>query len=592
MSEIHRSHAGILSGSGNSKHELVEALKSARGEFVHLGAFSFFVNLLMLTGPLYMLQVYDRVLASQSVPTLTALTLLALILYATMGGLEWVRSNLFNGFASRFEDLLGDRAANASLELSLSDAGRASDKPLRDLRQLRRFFSSPVLNAVFDAPWSPLFFVVLFMMHPFFGVWAVFGALVLAGLSVLNQKTSAHLLKESEERERAAQQRALEMVQNAEVITALGMQENVKQRWREAFDGSDDNLLRSGRRLAGFTAATKTFRLFLQSAILGIGAWLIIASRGGASSHGEMVAASILMGRAIAPIEQIVGQWRSIVFAHEAWGSLKRFLDRAVPTPEKMELPSITGRLAVEAAFAAPPGIRKPVLRGLNFQLEPGDVLGVLGPSAAGKSTLARVLTGVWPVSAGSIRLDGADIGLYGQERLGKQIGYLPQQVDLLSGTVRDNISRFDPSATAEEIIEAARLAACHELILGLPNGYDTEIGRAGAYLSAGQRQRVGLARALFRNPGFVVLDEPNSNLDSPGEEALKQAVAQLSQQKATSIIIAHRPNTVMQCNKLLVLDGGEIRLFGPRDEVLGKIMPKSGGANVTSMKPRTESHV
>jgi ABC-type protease/lipase transport system fused ATPase/permease subunit len=257
-----------------------------------------------------------------------------------------------------------------------------------------------------------------------------------------------------------------------------------------------------------------------------------------------------------------------------------------------MELPSITGRLAVEAAFAAPPGIRKPVLRGLNFQLEPGDVLGVLGPSAAGKSTLARVLTGVWPVSAGSIRLDGADIGLYGQERLGKQIGYLPQQVDLLSGTVRDNISRFDPSATAEEIIEAARLAACHELILGLPNGYDTEIGRAGAYLSAGQRQRVGLARALFRNPGFVVLDEPNSNLDSPGEEALKQAVAQLSQQKATSIIIAHRPNTVMQCNKLLVLDGGEIRLFGPRDEVLGKIMPKSGGANVTSMKPRTESHV
>ena len=576
----------------NSRTEVLNALLQSRRAFIHLAVFSFFINLLMLTGPLYMLQVYDRVLTSQSVPTLVALTVLVFALYATLGILEWIRSNLFSGVASRFEDAIGDRALQASMAYSLSDSGRVSEKPVRDLRQLRRFFASPVLNAAFDSPWSPLFFLVLFILHPFFGCWAIFGAIVLIGLSLINQNTSARLLKDSEETERQSQQQAMEMVRNAEVIKALGMGSHVQRRWKGAFDRSDRSMFLAGRRLSGFTSATKVFRLFLQSAILGIGAWLVIRGGGGTSTPGEMIAASILMGRAIAPIEQVVGQWRSIVSAHDAWQSLQKFLQKTPEDAEMMELPPITGRLSVENAFAACPGSNKPTLKALNFSLKPGDVLGVLGPSAAGKSTLARILTGIWPTSSGAIRLDGADIRTFEQERLGKQIGYLPQQVDLLSGTIRENIARFDTDAPPEAVIEAAQTAACHELILRLPDGYGTEIGQAGAYLSAGQRQRIGLARALFGSPRFVVLDEPNSNLDGPGEDALQRAIGRLKEQIATTILVAHRPNTIVQCNKLLVLDGGEIKAFGPRDEVLARIMPKTPASNVTTMRSRSETNV
>ncbi len=580
-----------MTSKAKSRGELITALTSAKGVAWHLFGFSMFINLLMLTGPLYMLQVYDRVLSSQSVPTLIALTVLILALYSTLGLLEWVRSGILSASASRFEDILGDRAVSASMSVSLSDAGRASDKPLRDLRTIRRFLSGPVLNTVFDAPWSPIFFIVLFMLHPFFGLWSLFGGVVLVALGLLNQRLTAHHMQQTEESERLAQTMSLEMVRSAEIIEALGMRPHLQARWKKAFDQSDSSLLQSSQKLAVFTSITKAFRLFLQSAILGLGAWLVIRGTGGNVTAGELVAASILMGRAIAPVEQLVAQWRSIVATREAWAALTQSLERTPPVADVMQLPPITGQVTVENAFAGPPGSRKPFLQGVSFKLEPGDVIGILGPSAAGKSTLARVIAGLWPAMSGAVRLDGAELSFFQRDQLGRQIGYLPQQSDLMSGTIRDNICRFDPNAQADAIIEAAQAAACHDLILHLPDGYDTEVGQAGAYLSAGQRQRIALARALFGNPKLVVLDEPNSNLDAQGDEALQSAILGLRLRKATTIIVAHRPNAIIHCDKLLVLNAGKMVTFGPRDEVLATIKPKVVSPNVTSIHPRTESN-
>lgn len=567
--------------------ELKEALRASRQVFWHAGGFSLFVNILMLTGPLYMLQVYDRVLASQSIPTLLALTLLVLVLYGTLAVLEWARSGLFSVAASRFEGTLIDRAAASAMSLSLADPGRATDRPIRDLRALRRFIASPVSGAMFDVPFSPLFLIVLFMLHPLFGAWAVFGAVVLVAASALNERMSARLMKESEDYERTSAMRSSEMTRNAEVLKALGMTGTVRARWRSLFDGGDSAFARSGRILSGFSSGTKAFRLFLQSAILGIGAWLVIQAE---ASPGAMIASSILMGRAIGPLEQIVGQWRSIVSARESWTALKAALSRVPPQAESMPLPPIQGAVSVENAYAGPPGAQAHVLKGLTFQLVPGDVLGVLGPSAAGKSSLARILTGAWPVSSGHIRLDGADITSLPSDTLGPQIGYLPQQADLLSGSVRDNIARFRADASPEAIISAAQAAGCHDMILRLANGYDTEIGLGGAYLSAGQRQRIGLARALFGNPNLIILDEPNSNLDGPGELALQTAIAAAKARSATVVIIAHRPNAIVHCTKLMVIDEGRIREFGPAEEVLAKVLPKQA-PNVRTIRPGEGGH-
>lgn len=570
-----------MAQTGEQTRELSKALSESRGIFLHLAAFSFFVNLLMLTGPLYMLQVYDRVLMSQSVETLVALTLLVLVLYVALAFLEWVRSQLFNEASSGFEDVLGDRAGEAALHLGLSRGGVGSDKPLRDLRTIRRFLSGPAPKAMFDAPWSPLFFLVLFALHWIYGLWALFGAVVLLCLGLLNQRASMRQIKETEQHEYGAQLRASEMVRNSEVLHAMGMNHKLKDRWRHAFDSSDAALSKSGSILSGFTSGTKSFRLFLQSAILGIGAYLSII---GVSTPGAMIAASILMGRAIAPIEQTVGQLRSITNVRDAWRNLRDAIDHLPPEEGKIELPPIRGHVTVENVYAAPLGATKPTLKALNFEVMPGEALGVVGSSAAGKSSLARVLLGIWKPLSGHVRIDGGDLASWPRESIGPQLGYLPQQVDLLAGTVKENICRFDANPKDNDIIEAAMAANCHELILGLPDGYESEIGAGGSYLSAGQRQRIGLARALYGNPNLVILDEPNANLDGPGEQALHQAIKGLLERRASVIIIAHRPNAIMQCHKLLVLDQGEVKAFGPREEVLQKILPQR--ANKAQLRP------
>jgi PrtD family type I secretion system ABC transporter len=568
--------------SRNSRNRANEAIAASRKAFIGLGVFSLFINLLMLTGPLYMLQVYDRVLASSSIPTLVALTLLVAVLYLTLGLLDWCRSSLFSVVASNIEGRLSEPAITTSFQQNLSQPGRTTDRSLRDLRTVRRFIGSPALPALFDAPFSPLFFVVLFMMHAFYGIWALVGAGVLVTLALINQAINRKALREAEMQEQQANQSAGELLRHSEVISALGMKDRLVRRWRKQFDDSDTALTQTGESLGGFSAATKAFRLLLQSGILGLGAWLSIEQL---STPGAMIAASILMGRAIAPIEQIVGQWRNVSQARQSWTSLTEAIAGLGDDTQPMELPPLRGRVDFENVTAAPPGVKTPVLRQIALSLNAGDCLGIIGPSASGKSTFARILLGIWQPMAGVVRLDGADVNTIPRERLGPQVGYMPQQVDLFAGSVRDNIARFDPGASAEAVVAAAQAAGCHELILSLPDGYETDIGENGAFLSAGQRQRVGLARALFGDPALVVLDEPNSNLDGEGDTALQKAISGLKQRGATVVIIAHRPNAIAHCNRLIVLDQGRIRLEGPRDEVLAKLQPASPQSRVAPIR-------
>ena len=568
--------------SRNSRNRANEAIAASRKAFIGLGVFSLFINLLMLTGPLYMLQVYDRVLASSSIPTLVALTLLVAVLYLTLGLLDWCRSSLFSVVASNIEGRLSEPAITTSFQQNLSQPGRTTDRSLRDLRTVRRFIGSPALPALFDAPFSPLFFVVLFMMHAFYGIWALVGAGVLVTLALINQAINRKALREAEMQEQQANQSAGELLRHSEVISALGMKDRLVRRWRKQFDDSDTALTQTGESLGGFSAATKAFRLLLQSGILGLGAWLSIEQL---STPGAMIAASILMGRAIAPIEQIVGQWRNVSQARQSWTSLTEAIAGLGDDTQPMELPPLRGRVDFENVTAAPPGVKTPVLRQIALSLNAGDCLGIIGPSASGKSTFARILLGIWQPMAGVVRLDGADVNTIPRERLGPQVGYMPQQVDLFAGNVRDNIARFDPDAPAEAVVAAAQAAGCHELILSLPDGYETDIGENGAFLSAGQRQRVGLARALFGDPALIVLDEPNSNLDGEGDTALQKAISGLKQRGATVVIIAHRPNAIAHCNRLIVLDQGRIRLEGPRDEVLAKLQPASPQSRVAPIR-------
>lgn len=563
----------MLKAGSQSDDAVIGALQTLRPVFYGVIGFSLFTSLLMLTGPLYMLQVYDRVLNSGSVPTLLALTLLILALYAGLGLLEWVRNSVLSRAGSRFEDVLSDETLVATLDQTLHDPGQSGDRPLRDLRLLRRFISSTAVTAAFDAPYSIIFFLILFLIHWLYGLLAVFGGIVLVAIAYVNQRVTNEAMREAERLELAAQTQVREVTQNAELIEALGMAGRVQALWRDKFDRSDAALVSSASLLGRFVSGTKAFRMFLQSSVLGLGAYLSII---GLSTPGAMIAASIITGRAIGPLEQLVGQWRSVTSARTAWESLGEVLDRSVKSKDLMQMPRIEGQIKLEGVSAGPPGAKRAFLSGLNITIEKGDIIGLIGPSAAGKSTLARLILGIWPAQIGAVRIDGADMKSWSRDVIGPQLGYLPQQVDLFSGLVRENISRFETDAKAEDIIAAAKAAGCHDMILRLPDGYDTEIGQRGAYLSAGQRQRVGLARALYGDPAIVVMDEPNSNLDHTGEQALQAAIKTLKDRGATVVIVAHRPNAIAQCNKLLMLEDGKVRAFGPRDEVLAKVAPKA----------------
>ncbi len=550
--------------------ELARIRAESRSLYWSVGLFSVFVNLLMLTGPIFMLQVYDRVLGSRSEETLLALVILVVFLYAAMGLLDWIRARVTSRIAARFQSRLDRRTFEAVLDQSAQrERGRAAPPPstaLRELEAVRAFMASPVLMALFDLPFTPLFVAGIFLFHVELGLLAILGGLVLVAVAVVNSMSTRGPQLEAARDSQTAERWADHIQRDAETVRSLGMRGAAFDRWIEARSRALERGLNATDRTGGFTTLTKTWRLFLQSAMLGLGAWLVLR---GELTAGAMIAGSILLGRALAPIELVVGQWALVTRAVKGWGTLSDLLGRNRPAAPRTMLPRPEARLDVESLTVIPPGEQAATLRMLNVTLPPGHALGVIGPSGAGKSTLARALTGVWPPAGGRVRLGRAALDQYDPDVLGHLIGYLPQTVTLFEGTIAQNIARLSEHPDPQAVVAAARKAAAHEMIVELPDGYDTRLEAGGGRLSGGQIQRIGLARALYGDPVLLVLDEPNSNLDNAGSEALNEAIRGAKADRRSVIIMAHRPAAIAECDLLLVLEGGMRRAFGPRDEVL-----------------------
>lgn len=561
------------------RHDGRRELGSARAEgwalLTSVGLFSFAVNCLMLVGPLFMLQVYDRVLSSRSVPTLWALFALVAFLFLLMGVLDLVRNRVMLRVAARFQDRMEGRVFQASLEEGGDSGNEAVVKGgLRDLDSVYRLVASPVLLALFDMPFAPLFMGAVFILHPILGYVALGGAVFLVIITLLNQWLSKAPLQQAMTSGARAERLADLYRDSGELVGALGMRASAYARWKAARDAATGASVQGADRAATFTVISRTFRLFLQSALLAAGAWLVLQQE---VTPGAMIASSILMGRALAPVEQVVGGWQLVQRAQDGWNRLVQLLSRRPPQGRRTPLPRPDAQLDVTQLSVVPPGQNAATLRGVTFSLAPGQALGVIGPSGAGKSTLARALIGAWPVAGGSIRLGGATLDQYEPDVLGKLVGYLPQQVTLFSGTIAENIARMETSPDPEKVVAAAIAANAHQMILDMPQGYDTLIDQTAGRLSGGQMQRIGLARALYDEPALFVLDEPNSNLDNDGSEALNRAIRSIKARGGAVIIMAHRPAAIADVEMLLVLDGGLRRAFGPRDEVLKSMVRNAG---------------
>ena len=548
------------------REELRAARKESRSLYWFVAIFSFFVNLLMLTGPLYMLQVYDRVLGSRSEATLIALSLLVAFLYGMMGLLDFARGRVMGGVGARFQARLDRRVFEAVMRRSAIASDEKSATGLRDLEAVQRLMTSPVLMSLFDIPWTPVFLIGIMIFHPWLGYLALVGGAILIVIALLNQLSTREPVSKANMATFKSENMAEQIRNEAEMIRSLGMTGAAFHRWQTARTESLRSALKSADLAGGFNTSTKTFRLFLQSAMLGLGAYLVLQ---GELTPGAMIAGSILLGRALAPIESAIGQWPMVQRSLKGWDSLSELLGEVPPEPERTPLPKPKAKLEAQAVTVIPPGEQQAALRAVNFVIQPGQAVGVIGPSGAGKSTLARAITGVWRPAGGKMRLDGASLDNYAPDVVGQHIGYLPQRVQLFDGTIAENIARLLPDADPQKIVEAAQRAAAHDMILKLPDGYDTRVSAAGGRLSGGQIQRIGLARALYGDPVILVLDEPNSNLDNEGSMALNLAIRQMKEEQKSVLIMAHRPAAIQECDTLLVLDGGVRTAFGPKDDVL-----------------------
>ena len=530
--------------------------------------FSMFTNALMLTGPLYMLQVYDRVLGSRSEETLLALSLLVTFLFLIMGILDYVRGRVAARIGARLQDRLDERVFRATL----ARAGRTGQQQtgLMDLEAIQRLLSSPVFLAVFDLPWTPLFLLAIFVFHPWLGWLALAGGGLLVGVTLLNQARSGGPLAEAGQASLLADRVAGRLQTDSELVRSLGMQGRALARWKHMRDRALAQTIKASDRVGGFTTLTKTLRLFLQSAMLGLGAYLVLQ---GQMTAGAMIAGSILLGRALAPIEMAIGQWQLIARARQGRQRLRRLLREERPEPARLPLPRPRAMLEVNQLSVVPPGHGQATLRGVTFRVQPGQAVGVIGPSGAGKSTLAKALTGVWKPAGGQIRLDGATLDQYDPDTLGQLIGYLPQTVTLFDGSLAENIARLEAHPDPAKVVEAAQRADADPLCRRQSEGYDTVMTSGGNRLSGGQLQRIGLARALYGDPVLLVLDEPNSNLDNDGAEALNRAIRAMKAAGNGVLIMAHRPAALRECDMLLVLENGAARMFGPRDDILRKVL-------------------
>ena len=561
-------------------NEMLAALTAYKSAFFNIGLFSAVINLLMLAPALYMLQVYDRVLASGNQMTLLMLTLMILGLFGLMGALEWVRSQVVIRLGTQMDMCLNQRVFDAAYEAQLKGGTQAAGQALHDLTTLRQFATGQALFAFFDAPWFPVYLCVIFMFSPWLGLLALGGAVVLMALAWINQRVSRGPLKAASELSVEATQQASAHLRNAEAIEAMGMLDTLRGRWLAQHTAflAQQNL--ASEKTATVTAWSKGVRLALQSLVLGLGAWLAVQ---GQITAGMMIAGSILMGRVLGPIDQLIGVWKQWTSARLAYQRLEALLHAHPPRAARMALPAPRGELSVEHLGASAPGTRRATLANLSFNLPAGHVLGIIGPSGCGKSTLARLLVGAWQPLSGKVRLDGADLAQWDKHQLGPYLGYLPQDIQLFAGTIAQNIARF-AEVDADKVLAAAQMAGVHALILQLPEGYETRLGEGGAGLSGGQKQRIGLARALYGLPAVIVLDEPNSNLDEAGEQALLQAITHLKSLKRTLILITHKPNVLTLTDQLLILRDGQLQAFGPTAKVLGTPAPVKAPAPKPAM--------
>ncbi|KAF4560190.1 type I secretion system permease/ATPase [Pseudomonas sp. CES] len=569
--------------SSQSENNLQAALKACKSSFLSVGFFSFFVNALMLVPTFFMIQVSGRVVPSSSTSTLLMLTLIMTVLVVTMGALEWVRSRIMVRISNRLDVMLSRDVYRASFKRALTSGGAdATAQSLNDLTSLRQFFTGPGLFAFFDAPWFPIYTVVMFLFHPWFGWMTLACGVVLSVLAVVNHRVTGKALANANKENVASNVVTTKTLRNAEVIESMGMLDTLMNRWakRQRYI----MMLQSEASDKGgvVSSTSKTFRTWSQSVMLAIGAYLVVTHE---INPGLLMAGSLLLGRALSPIDQMIGSWKGFVAAKVQYDRLSKVMDDLNKEPERMPLPAPEGHIQVENLIVAPPGAKSPVLRSISFVAPAGSVVGIVGPSAAGKSTLVRALMGIWPPQHGVVRLDGADIASWDKQALGPYVGYLPQDIELFEGSISENIARFD-KVDADKVVQAAQMAGVHEMILMLPDGYDTVIGSDGVNLSGGQRQRIGLARAIYGNPRLIVLDEPNSNLDDVGERALGVALQKLKETGATVFIVSHRPNILTRLDRILVMAGGTISLYGERDRVIAELAAQQAKAQQRVAQP------
>ncbi len=562
----------MQAAASRGKNEIGVLIRQNRAIFVSIFFFSAIVNILMLTGPLFMLQIYDRVIPASSVPTLVALAFIVMLLYAYYGVLEYVRTRLLIRIGRRLEEKLRSRVFDAVAALALSRQGNIGSQPVQDLSTIRQYLAGQGPLAFLDMPWVPIYILVCALMHWMLGVVALVSALIIFALALATERAT----RQPTALATAAASRAAMMTdearRNSEALHSLGMKGVMRQRWINVQTEALDFQTHANDSGAIFSSISRVFRLAVQSGMLATAAYLAVKHE---ITGGTIVASSILMGRALAPVEQAVASWQQFLGARKAYERLGKILEMVPVEPERMKLPSPNGKLEVENLAIVLPGADKPVLQGVSFKVEPGKGLGIIGPTGAGKSTLARVLVGLIQASRGAVRLDGATPEQRAVDERGLLIGYLPQDVQIFDGTVAHNISRFAEQPDAAKIVEAAKLANIHDFIMRLPQGYDTALNEGGSRLSAGQRQRVALARALFGDPVLMVLDEPNSNLDSEGELALDAAIRSCLKRGAAVVVVAHRPSALNAMTDLLVLANGQVAIHGSREEVMKKVAPR-----------------
>ncbi len=555
------------------RSELAQALAACRGAFYGTAVISGMSNILMLTGAMFMLEIYDRVLPSRSMPTLVGLLVLAATLFTALGVLDAIRGRILVRIGGSLDEALSGRVYDTLMRLPLRVGARSDGtQPLRDLDAIRSYLSGLGPVALFDLPWIPLYLAICFAFHPLIGLTALAGAIILIALTLLTEILMRAPTRAATESAVVRSGLAEASRRNAEALVAMGMAGRIAARWNEA----NRQYMRSQQEASdlggGLGATSKVLRMMLQSGVLAVGAYLVINQE---ASAGIIIAGSILSARALAPVDLAIANWKGFVAARQSWHRLNRLLLASPAQSAPMQLQAPAHRLTVESASGAPPGVAKIVVQDVAFELEAGQGLGVIGPSGSGKSSLVRLLVGVWQPVRGNIRLDGAALDQWSPDALGRHIGYLPQDVELLAGTVAENISRFEPEADTAAVIAAAKIVGVHDLIVRLPSGYDTPIGEQGSALSAGQAQRVALARAFYRDPFLVVLDEPNSNLDSEGEEALTRAILSVRERKGIVVVVAHRPSAIAGVDRLLMMNMGRVQAIGPKDEVLSKVLQR-----------------